>query len=248
VRQERYGLAGNPLFIETIRVFEDLGLQYWLDQGTLLGLVREGRLLKCDHDIDLGMWEEDYRRMKNKIKRELKPAGAFVETFKPHQLSISALDRKHRMVNIAFYRREEGLARKKVPCASGGKLKALLLKVALFCAHARAGTLKEKMGRKNKSGAAGKLFLKTAQMVPGALWQLAGNLCGRFLYLKKGYVQMAVPEEYFLELEEIRAEGLVLPVPAKPEEYLRLKYGDDWHEQKLDWDFTRDDGAIQNRT
>ena len=33
---------------------------FWLDSGTLLGVIREGKMLKNDLDIDLGLWLSDY--------------------------------------------------------------------------------------------------------------------------------------------------------------------------------------------
>lgn len=35
------------------------GVPHWVDCGTLLGLVREGRPLQGDKDIDLGVWSQD---------------------------------------------------------------------------------------------------------------------------------------------------------------------------------------------
>ncbi len=37
------------------RVFETRGEEYWLDYGTLLGFVREGRIIKGDLDLDFGV-------------------------------------------------------------------------------------------------------------------------------------------------------------------------------------------------
>lgn len=36
------------------------GIKYWVDCGTLLGLIREGNVIKHDMDIDLGILQEDY--------------------------------------------------------------------------------------------------------------------------------------------------------------------------------------------
>ena len=34
-------------------------IQYWLTDGTLLGLIRENRILPWDSDLDLGIWKVD---------------------------------------------------------------------------------------------------------------------------------------------------------------------------------------------
>ncbi len=51
---------------------QEAGCEYWADFGTLLGLHREGRLLKHDFDIDFSMMKENYSE---KIKECLKKNG-----------------------------------------------------------------------------------------------------------------------------------------------------------------------------
>ncbi len=60
--------------LEQLRVLRDIvsasGLTWWLDSGTLLGIVREGRLLPQDHDIDISVWqagEDDVRRLRERL-------------------------------------------------------------------------------------------------------------------------------------------------------------------------------------
>ncbi|RLI62978.1 MAG: hypothetical protein DRO67_06470, partial [Candidatus Asgardarchaeum californiense] len=38
------------------KIFDKHNIEYWLDEGTLLGAVREKKIIKWDHDIDLGAW------------------------------------------------------------------------------------------------------------------------------------------------------------------------------------------------
>jgi phosphorylcholine metabolism protein LicD len=42
-------------FDELINILEDAQVDYWMDSGSLLGLVREGHLLEDDLDIDIGV-------------------------------------------------------------------------------------------------------------------------------------------------------------------------------------------------
>ena len=42
---------------------------YWLEGGTLIGVMREKRLLPWDHDVDLSMNAEDLSKIIGKIKR-----------------------------------------------------------------------------------------------------------------------------------------------------------------------------------
>jgi len=49
------------LLKQVIEVFENHKITYWLDGGTLLGAVRDGKFIDWDNDIDLGSWDMDYK-------------------------------------------------------------------------------------------------------------------------------------------------------------------------------------------
>ena len=48
---------------EIKEVFDKTDLDYWLDGGTLLGAVRDGKILEWDGDVDLGTWYDDARQI-----------------------------------------------------------------------------------------------------------------------------------------------------------------------------------------
>jgi len=218
------------------KVFEALKLFYWLDQGTLLGLIREGRLLASDHDIDLGMWEKDYRLRRREIEAGLRKEGLFVEGGKPHLLSVIDLRGGGRMVNIAFYRRKGNYALKKMYCPEEGFFSRLLISLVLFCAHLEAGNLENKVKSRTL------IFL--AKVIPIGFFRLLTRTALRLRYFMRPSKQMAVPEKYFTHLDRVEAGDLKIPVPGEVEAYLALKYGDDWRTPKNDWDYFTDDGAL----
>jgi len=41
-------------------ILDDKGIKYWLEGGTLLGIIREDRLLPWDNDMDISLTEEYY--------------------------------------------------------------------------------------------------------------------------------------------------------------------------------------------
>ncbi len=49
---------------EILDLLHQYNISYWLDSGTLLGLMREGRLLEDDEDIDIGVWSSEEPKIK----------------------------------------------------------------------------------------------------------------------------------------------------------------------------------------
>eukprot|EP00741_Cyanophora_paradoxa_P024476 tig00022075_g23633.t1 len=57
-----------------VQLFADNKLEYWIDYGTLLGLIRHGRVIPWDHDLDFAMRREDFKRLVE-IARERRKDG-----------------------------------------------------------------------------------------------------------------------------------------------------------------------------
>ena len=50
--------------------FEEEGVAFWLDYGSLLGAVREGGIIPHDYDIDIGVWGKDQKVIRKIILEE----------------------------------------------------------------------------------------------------------------------------------------------------------------------------------
>lgn len=57
--QGRNLIRARRLLADTTRALEAHGVKYWLDEGTLLGVVRGGELIKWDHDVDISAAGDD---------------------------------------------------------------------------------------------------------------------------------------------------------------------------------------------
>jgi phosphorylcholine metabolism protein LicD len=55
-------------------IFENHKLHYWFDFGGLLGIIRDGKLISYDHDIDYGIFLEDFSILE-KTKNDFAKAG-----------------------------------------------------------------------------------------------------------------------------------------------------------------------------
>jgi phosphorylcholine metabolism protein LicD len=77
-KKNKYILSGKngkialQLLNDVTDVLDKYDVKYWLDFGTLLGVVREDRILPWDDDIDLSIFESDIEVMKTKVMPEIK--------------------------------------------------------------------------------------------------------------------------------------------------------------------------------
>jgi phosphorylcholine metabolism protein LicD len=60
----------NPILCKTKKVFDKNCEKYWLDYGTLLGYVRDGKLLPGDDDLDFGVIVKDGIDIEADMKKE----------------------------------------------------------------------------------------------------------------------------------------------------------------------------------
>ena len=63
---------------KTLTIFEKHNIQYWASGGTLLGAIREGKIIEHDDDIDLSMFKDDFLKLQNNennIQNDLNDIG-----------------------------------------------------------------------------------------------------------------------------------------------------------------------------
>jgi len=81
----KYKLEGKNSIIaremlkKVTNLLEAKGIQYWLEGGTLLGIIREDRLLPWDNDLDISLTEEYYDEILEAIS-DIKKLGYMVWT------------------------------------------------------------------------------------------------------------------------------------------------------------------------
>src|SRR5690625_2214750 len=72
-------------------MLEQSGFMWWVDQGSLLGLVRDGRFLDWDNDIDIGVWDVPNDRKDRLVTKLRKEFG------------VSYLDELNNAIKVFFY-------------------------------------------------------------------------------------------------------------------------------------------------
>lgn len=99
----------NKQLQDVLALFHQHELNYWLDSGTLLGLMREGELLESDKDLDISVWDTELEKLQ-KILPSFQQAGYQIyaayyqgQVFK-YNLTPANL-KKMRTVDINIYRK-----------------------------------------------------------------------------------------------------------------------------------------------
>lgn len=86
----------KKLLFEAADVLEDIGVEFFLFDGTFLGAVRENRFIKIDRDIDLAMLHENFLPVAKDVGNRLIKKGIKIEIIdhrheKPWDGSIYAI-------------------------------------------------------------------------------------------------------------------------------------------------------------
>ena len=69
------------LMFNVKEIMESLSINYWIEGGTLLGAVRDKKLIPWDHDIDMGMINKSNDEIKKLIKKLKNTFYVSVKTF-----------------------------------------------------------------------------------------------------------------------------------------------------------------------
>ncbi len=202
-------------------LLKNSGVDFWIDSGTLLGLAREGKIMKGDHDIDLSMWSAN-EAMLEKVLPAVKSRGYRVSVknyrglnFKyklTPQFAGSALE-----IDISLFRRENDYAWcPQIYCMPYPYSKR---RPIYYLYGFPRRIIQEIFIRKNKV------------IVNNWPWSLSYKV-----YL------VWVPSRFY---EETTLFYNHLPAPKDYEAYLRFRYGT-WEVPQKDWFFIDDDGAIRH--
>jgi len=233
----------QDIFREVVDVLESHRVFFWLDQGALLGAVRDGGFLPWDSDIDLSVWADETNDLE-KVLRDLEdrryevrfegnadaitsdfvsiiPPDGLRVTLQRHRISGSMAMRRH-LVGRALHR-------------PGYRI----LKAASAAFDPR-----------RREGSSRRILRSIAALLPDD----AALAASRWLYvfagsvLEKRYREVHIcemPIRLLSEFSTVEIVGREVPVPHPVEDYLAYKYGEDWRTPRKEWVFWRDERAVR---
>jgi hypothetical protein len=203
--------------------FDGLGIPWWIDSGSMLGLVREGALMAHDMDIDFGVWLSDGPAL-GALCKTAQGAGYRVarfanegRTFKVKFILRSRpVGTMERAIDINLFERVGGMALCPQPIIKERRFHGRL------DAFVRGNFLR---------------LLDRAARVP-----LGSATMDRWPWSAYFHVDTwRIPERFFDERAPIA--GSSIAAPSAVDEYLTFRYGE-WRIPKRDWHFPRDDRGL----
>lgn len=208
-------------------LLDDHGVEWWVESGTLLSLVRSGHLTEYDDDIDLGMWASDLDVLEGLlgefeargygVQRRSYHGRVYKYQFLPEEGEDHTSESKRRLIDLMVFRRARNCA---------------------WTAQARPTQKSPAPGLSTGLNAAASLMVRYARTTPGdvEVAEFPKNLLLDVLTL-------SIPLEFVDHVEYDSDLGVY--VPAALDEYLTYRYGD-WRTPVAEWSLT-DDGAVEER-
>lgn len=233
---------------EVKEIFDKLGIKYWLDWGTLLGAMRNGKIIEWDTDIDLGTMSDSLKKIISAFPElERRRFDVYFEQFKFHKILKTdiAFDRLGCPISVNLYQVKGENAfmisgRPTNMLTGSTNLISRGLRV-LYCL-----LLSQRPGVRPKLKFIVRFLKHCLSLLPPEskrpLSDVVLSVWGR-IGLKFDLV--VVPKHYFRKLETIKFYGMTFNIPSNFESYLKYHYGENWKTPKRDWISEKEDGTIK---
>jgi phosphorylcholine metabolism protein LicD len=234
---------------EVKEILDKYNIRYWLDHGSLLGAVREGKIIEGDSDIDLGTMFESTKQIVSTFP-EFREKGFSVFLDDKYCTSNGiSIHRFGHEIGISLYCSENDNAWFRF--ILGKNLFAMFSHLLVHLLSIRVYPKAEKIfasGDKLRS-----LIYRLAFRLPISLRQSSRHLVWSIFKRVGGKVYLLmVPKTYFEKLRTVEFYGMRFSIPSDAEGYLEYHYGKDWKTPKKewktpkkDWDWTKEDGAVK---
>lgn len=202
-------------------LLSELKIEYCIDSGTLLGLIREGKLLAHDLDIDISVREDQLKKL-NELKEILKDKGYKCRILnfygKKYKFKFWLATEK-RVIDINIFRE-----------TSDNKF--------YICPQPFPILKDENFLFKN--------FRKLVRVSFGIMKSIGNEFDLNNFPWRIGtfHRTWAIPKEYFKSFEMLE-NGIFMP--NKPTEYLEFRYGN-WSVPNSNWNFRTDDKGLSQES
>lgn len=208
----------ESVLFKTVDILNKNNIKYWVSDGTLLGIIRDGGLIPWDDDIDIAIWKHENNKndivnIFEKSKYNVVPTLADMDCL---HFEVDGFQ-----VDIGFYERKKYKTSIKWATKPNSKLNRFFLTVINaifecenFSSYSNKSPIKEIL--KKIIGFIGKVL---SVKMRESLFSFAS---GKYKYIGSEY------DNALMSFQECEFRNRSIIVPKNSEEYLRLTYGNDW--------------------
>ena len=216
----------EKVFHEVCEMLQKQHINFWVCHGTLLGIVREGRLLPWDHDIDFAVWDNE--TSKEEIFNIFSGNG-----YKEEKI-FGDMDCLHfygenKKIDVSFYKVESELSSIKWAVAP----EAFISKIYLYCIQViwegtdKNITLSTNIFKKIAQIILNKLSLLFEFVLPSKIKKTLYSYAIKLMH----YTGYSYPTD-LMKFHTIQYNNTQIQVPIDSEKHLELTYGDNWKTPK----------------
>lgn len=224
---------------EIKNILDKIGVEFWLDHGTLLSAVRDGKIIKWDSDVDLGTWYNNVERIIAAFPEFEKRGFSIILNRKQGRLDTERFYYPHTLdVDICLYRCRGNCAFIIHHVQNIKRIEKLLRWAMNVLKH-------HECMRPEGVRAHDGLFPSDpfSSLVPLKLRELLADIIWRILDRRGCIVPLVISKSYFENFSTIQFYGMEFKVPSDVEEYLEYRYGSNWRIPVKEWKY-ENDGAI----
>ena len=221
----------ESILIKTIQLLKKDHINYWITDGTLLGIIRDDKIIPWDTEIDIGLWRSEKSTVEIK-KLFIENGYKYIESFADDHCLLFMIDDIYLDINL--YSKNQKKVFIKWATYPKGFFNKQIIRVANFMFEI------EKTNHNHKNQLLFKSILKKLiQIIIIFIPKTLKNLIFKYAKNKYIYIGCSYPLE-LLKFKQILFRGHELVVPIDSEEYLRLTYGDDWRIPNRNYDWKND--------
>jgi hypothetical protein len=200
----------------------------WLDQGALLGAIREGKLISYDFDVDIGFFVKDGLKLLQKVP-----------TFKKLGYKVCVhcnniyLDKTNTSICFMGYQ-PLGECYYHIDYASFTSLSARAQIAYDVATHRELQTLNGRFANMTHSAAFNRFNKILLEKASYTLWKIFGG---------ETFSQLT-PKHYYDNLDQIKFYGIQIKIPSNIENYLAFRYGENWRIPDPKWNWRNGGGIV----
>jgi len=196
-------------------IFKESQVNYWIDSGTLLGIIREKKIIDSDNDLDIAIWHYEVDKVL-KLFKIIKKGG-----YRIRKLYYSG--------NIV-----------KIKCIPKKNIKKRIIDISVFKRSFKGYAWSPQVVEKNFKS----VILKAIKRVLMFFWLYIVKTVNidriPWIYIIDIYTWW-IPEDFFNEV--VLLEDFNIYVPNKYLAYLIYRYGN-WQIPNPNWSFIKDDTCL----